>query len=223
MTAGERLGILGGTFNPIHLGHLRAAEEVRERLSLSRVLLVPSAEPPHKEDVAGDPIAPAELRLRWARTAVADHPGLEVDALEVERGGRSFTVDTVREIAARTAPEPPVFVIGVDAFRLLGTWREPETILRTAHFAVLPRPPERGTLADWLPDCARADFEVDPAGDVAHHREAPTWIRRVDIPLLDVSSSDVRERIRKGLSVRYLVPESVRPAILASGVYAAAS
>lgn len=219
---GERLGILGGTFNPIHLGHLRAAEEVRERLSLSRVLLVPSAEPPHKTDTRSDPIAPAELRVAWARAAVEDHPALEVDALEVERGGRSFTIDTVREIARRTAPEPPVFVIGLDAFRLLGTWRDPEGILGIAHFAVISRPPARGDLADWMPDCAGALFELDPAGDVAHHRSGDTWIRRVDIPLLDISSSDVRERIRKGLSVRYLVPESVRQAVLESGVYATA-
>jgi nicotinate-nucleotide adenylyltransferase len=222
MSRGERIGILGGTFNPIHLGHLRAAEEVRERLSLSRVLLVPSAEPPHKRDSSLDPIAPAELRLLWARAAVADDPQIEVDALEIERGGRSFTVDTVREIAKRTAPEPPVFVIGADAFRLLSTWREPEAILETAHFAVIPRPPAHGGLADWMPECARELFELDPAGDVAHHRRADTWIRRVDIPLLDISSSDLRERIRKGRSVRYLVPEGVRRAVLESGVYATA-
>lgn len=222
MSRGERIGILGGTFNPIHLGHLRAAEEVRERLSLARVLLVPSAEPPHKQDTRSDPIAPAELRLAWARTAVADHPQLEVDALEIERGGRSFSVDTVLEIARRTPPEPPVFVIGADAFRLLSTWRKPEAILAAAHFAVIPRPPTRGSLADWMPDCARERFELDPAGDVAHHKSGATWIRRVDIPLLDISSSDLRERIRKGLSVRYLVPEAVRLAVLESGVYASA-
>jgi nicotinate-nucleotide adenylyltransferase len=194
---------------------------VLERLSLSRVLLVPSAEPPHKRDTHADPIAPAELRLAWARAAVEDHPQLEVDALEIERGGRSFTVDTVRAIVTRTAPEPPVFVIGADAFALLSTWREPEAILGVAHFAVIPRPPMQGVLADWMPDCARDLFELDPAGDVAHHRSGETWIRRVDIPLLDISSSDLRERIRKGRSVRYLVPEVVRRAVLDSGVYAA--
>jgi nicotinate-nucleotide adenylyltransferase len=216
---GERLGILGGTFNPIHLGHLRAAEEVRERLALARVLLVPSAEPPHKEDSRADPIAPAELRLRWAREAVADNPALAVDALEVERGGRSFTVDTVRAIAERTRPEPPVFVIGADAFALMSSWRDPEALLRLAHLAVIPRSGARGGLADWMPDCTRSHYELDPAGDVAHHREADTWIRRVDIPMLDISSSDVRERVRKGLSIRYLVPEAVRRDVLDSKAY----
>jgi len=222
MTRGARIGIFGGTFNPIHLGHLRAAEEVREQLDLARVLLVPAAEPPHKAGSRTDPIAPAALRLAWVRAAVADNPGLGVDALEVERGGPSYTIDTVRAIAARTAPEPPVFVIGCDAFALLPTWREPEALLALASFAVLTRPPaQAGALSAWLPDPLRAAFELEPGGRVARHRKSPTWVRAVEIQALDISASDVRERIRKGRSVRYLVPEPVRGAILDSGVYGA--
>jgi nicotinate-nucleotide adenylyltransferase len=222
MTRGARIGIFGGTFNPIHLGHLRAAEEVREQLDLERVLLVPAALPPHKPAKGPDPIAPAALRLAWVRAAVADNPGLGADALEVERGGPSYTIDTVRAIAARTAPEPPVFVIGCDAFALLPTWREPEALLSLASFAVMTRPPvQAGALPAWLPDRLRGALELDPSGRVARHRQASTWVRAVEIRALDVSASDIRERIRKGLSVRYLVPESVRGEILASGVYAA--
>lgn len=220
MTRGARLGVLGGTFNPIHCGHLRAAEDVREALGLERMILVPSATPPHKGARAEDPIAPAAERLAWVRAAVADNPGLEADGMEVERGGRSYTVDTLRAIGARTAPELPVFAIGWEAFAELGSWREPEALLALAHFAVMTRPPQsRGSLADWLPECARGAVEIAPDGLSARHRGAPTWIRLVPVTALDISSSGIRERLRHGRSIRYLVPESVRGAIERSGVY----
>jgi len=220
MTRGARLGILGGTFNPVHIGHLRAAEEVREALALERVILIPSALPPHKGAAAGDPIAPAELRLAWVRAAVADNAALGADGLEVERGGRSYTIETVRAIAARTAPELPVFLIGQEAFADLGSWREPEALLRACHFAVMTRPPfSRGALADWLPKCARDEVLLAPDGRSARHREAPTWIRLVEVTALEISSSEIRARLRAGRSVRYLLPEAVREAVQSSGVY----
>lgn len=223
VSRGERIGIFGGTFNPIHLGHLRAAEEVREQLDLARILFVPSAQPPHKPGSAADPIAPAQERLAWVRAAVKGNEALGVDDLEIARGGASYSIDTVRAIAQRIAPTLPVFVIGCDAFSLMSTWREPEALLALTNFAVMTRPPvSRGSLADWLPDCARDAFQLDPSGQRAQHRTAPTWIRAVEIPALDISSSDVRERIRKGRSVRNLVPEVVREALLASGVYSRA-
>ncbi len=215
-----RFGVFGGTFNPIHVGHLRACEEVAEELGLERLWLVPSAEPPHKR---GDAIAPARERLAWVRAAVADNPRLAVDDLEIERGGRSYSVDTLREIGARVAPERPVFVIGHDAFVELDSWRDPETLLTLAHFAVTTRPPvEDGSLADWLPKCLRDDVEIAPDGRSGRHRRAPTWLRLVRISALDVSASDIRRRLRAGRSVRYLVPEAAREEILASGSYAPA-
>lgn len=219
MTRGARLGILGGTFNPIHVGHLRAAEEVREALGLERVILVPSALPPHKRAAAGDAIAPAAARLAWVEAAVSGNPGLGADGTEVLRGGRSYTIDTLRAFGLRTAPELPVFAIGHDAFADLGSWRESEALLRLAHFAVMTRPPLHGALADWLPKCARDDFELAPDGLSARHRDAPSWIRRIEVTALDISSSGIRERLRAGRSIRYLVPEAVREAIEASGVY----
>jgi nicotinate-nucleotide adenylyltransferase len=215
-----RVGIFGGTFNPIHLGHLRAAEEVREALALDRVIFVPSSLPPHKADDPGDPIAPPGERLRWVRAAVADNPRFEVDPLEIDRGGRSFSVDTLREIGARIAPERPVFIIGQDAFVEVGAWREPETLFELAHFAVITRPPApRGSLVDWLPKCARDDIEVAEDGVSGRHRSAGTWIRIVEITALDVSASDIRARLRAGRSVRYLLPEAVAELIERSGVY----
>lgn len=220
MTRGARVGIFGGTFNPIHLGHLRAAEEVREALDLERVIFVPAAQPPHKSGDAEDPIAPAAERLAWVRAAVEGHPGFAVDPLEIERGGPSYSVDTLREIGARTAPELPVFALGCDAFAELGTWREPELLFSLAHFAVLTRPPvTRGSLADWLPKCVRDDVEVSADGLSGRHRVAATWIRLLSILALDISSSDIRARIRAGRSVRFLVPEAVREAIERNPIY----
>jgi nicotinate-nucleotide adenylyltransferase len=216
----KRIGVFGGTFNPIHVGHLRAAEDVAEQLELDRLLFVPSAEPPHKSGSQGDPIAPAALRLDWVHAAIADNPRLAVDSLEIERGGRSFTVETLERLGRRTAPERPVFVIGCDAFALLDSWREPDRLVTLGHFAVMARPPaEEGQLADWLPAFLREEVELAPDGRSARHRHAGTWIRAVRVCAFDVSSSDVRSRIREGRSVRYLLPEAVRKAVLDSGVY----
>jgi nicotinate-nucleotide adenylyltransferase len=215
-----RIGIFGGTFNPIHMGHLRAAEEVVEALDLARMVFVPSAEPPHKRPGLRDPVAPASERLAWVREAVRDNPRFEVDALEVERGGPSYSVETLRVLGARSAPEPPVFAIGQDAFRELGTWREPRALVRLAHFAVITRPPAtKSPLAEWLPAELRGEVELAPDGLSARHRQAPTWMRVVEITALDISASEIRRRLREGRSVRYLLPEAVRRAVEASGVY----
>jgi nicotinate-nucleotide adenylyltransferase len=213
-------GVFGGTFNPIHVGHLRSAEEVCEILGLERMLFVPSANPPHKAGAPGDPMAPADLRLAWARAATAGNARFEVDPLETERDGPSYTVDTLRELGRRVSPGKPVFVIGHDAFVEMGTWRDPETILTLSHLAVTTRPPiAGGTLADWLPAFAKDRVEVAPDGLSARHRTSDTWIRVVEISALDVSASDIRRRIRTSLSVRYLLPEAVHDAVLASGIY----
>jgi nicotinate-nucleotide adenylyltransferase len=227
MTAAEarpapaaRVGVFGGTFDPIHLGHLRAAEEVAETLALERVVFVPSAGPPHKARGGADRLAPAALRLAWVRAAVADNPRFAVDALEVERGGLSYSVDTLRALGARLAPERPVFLIGCDAFAEIGSWREPAALFALAHFAVIARPPARpGSLADWLPAALRGDFELREGGRSACHRSG-SWLRLVEIAALDVSASEIRARVRSGRSVRYLLPEVVRRAVLESGVYA---
>jgi nicotinate-nucleotide adenylyltransferase len=230
--ARPRVAIFGGTFNPIHLGHLRAAEEAAELLGLERVLFVPSADPPHKEGRAADPLAPAALRLAWVRLAIEDNPRFAADPLEVERGGRSYSVDTLRALGARLAPERPVFLIGHDAFALIDTWRDPEAIFALAHVAVIVRPgaspgsladwrpgASPGSLADWLPKRVREDVELAPDGRSAAH-PAGTWIRVLEIAALDVSASDLRARLRAGRTVRYLLPESVREAVTKSGVYA---
>jgi nicotinate-nucleotide adenylyltransferase len=210
------IGVFGGTFNPIHVGHLRAAEEVAEALELEKVLFVPSAEPPHKDERA---LAPAALRLEWVRAAVEGNPRFEAEPLEVERGGRSYSVDTLRALAARVAKQRLVFVIGCDAFAEIGSWREPEALFELTNFAVMTRPPALDArLADWLPPAAGRAFELGEDG-VGRHRSAGTWLRLVEISALDVSASDLRARLREGRSVRYLLPEAIRRAVLESGVY----
>jgi len=221
MTRAARVGIYGGTFNPIHIGHLRAAEEVAEALGLERVIFVPSAQPPHKRASAEDPIAPAAERLAWVRAAISGNPRFDVDNLEVERGGSSFAVETLRIIGRKTAPELPVFIIGHDAFVELGSWREPETLLTLANFAVTTRPPvAKGSLAEWLPSVYADAVAIAPDGLSGRHSTAGTWIRLVEISVLAVSSSDIRARLREGRSVRYLIPDAVSRAIATSGAFA---
>jgi nicotinate-nucleotide adenylyltransferase len=220
MSPGGGIGVLGGTFDPIHLGHLRAAEEVREILALERIVFVPSAEPPHKE-AEREALAPTKLRCEWVRRAIADNPRFALDLLEIERSGPSYSVDTLRSFGERLAPEKPVFVIGQDAFAEIETWRDPSTLFTLSHFAVVTRPPGReGSLAEQLPARLRPHFDLDREGGFGRHRSAETWIRWIRISALEVSSTDIRRRIREGRSVRYLLPEAVRLEVLRSGVYA---
>jgi nicotinate-nucleotide adenylyltransferase len=219
-----RVGILGGTFNPIHVAHLRAADEVADQLGLERVIFVPSARPPHKapreRDGNLDPIAPAAERLAWVRRAIAGNDRFEVDTLEIDREGPSYLVDTLQAMRKRTAPELPVFMLGADAFAEMDTWRAPEKLLSLAHFAVATRPPLGArTLTDVLPASLAAPFEMADDGQSAVHRDAGTCLRLVEITALDVSASAIRAAIRAGGSVRYLLPESIHDTVLASGCY----
>lgn len=220
-SAPGRIGLFGGTFNPIHLGHLRAAEEVREALDLERVLFIPSRIPPHKRTDAIDPIAPPEERLAWVEAAIADHKAFSIDRIEIDREGPSFLVDTLRTIREREAGQRrTVFIVGEDAFSEMGDWKSPEAIFALTDLAVMTRPPSQMTnLADRIPDVARPSFDIDPEGQTAVHRDAGTRIELVRISALDISSSKVREACRNGRSIRFLVPDSIRSSIEASERY----
>ena len=218
------VGIFGGTFNPIHLGHLRAAEEVMEQLHLERVIFIPNARPPHKDAQQELQLAPAIDRLDWTRLAVAGNLRFEVDPIEVERNGPSFAVDTLRTIGERIAPQRPVFIIGRDAFSEIASWREPRVLFELSNFAVMTRPPiDGGTLADWLPVALQDEFEMSADGQVARHRYADTWIRGLHITPIDISASKIRSRLRRGESVAECLPPDVCEAIAESGVYRAST
>ncbi len=202
------IGLLGGTFDPVHVAHLRVAEELRECQGLAEVRLVPCAVPPHKSrrDVAG-----AAHRLWMVRRAVAGVPGLRAWGVELGRTGPSYTVDTLRTLRARVGPGGRiVFALGWDAFTEFHTWREHATIFTLCDVVVLTRPshPATLTLGDF-PIAARKSLHYDrvSAGfrHVSGHRVS---LQRVTA--LDISATDIRARVRTGRSIRFLVPEPVR-------------
>ena len=197
------LGVFGGTFNPIHVAHLRVAEQVREALWLERVLWIPSADPPHKRGS----IAPAVHRLEMVRIATASNPSFEVLDLELRREGPSYTVDTLTELAHRNPAARLWFLIGTDALEELHTWYRPEALLELASFAVLNRP-GTGTkpLERRLAEPLAAALKRGPTG-----LEHPSGqeVREVPVSELAVSASDLRRRIARGSTVRYLVPDAV--------------
>ena len=217
----ERIGLFGGTFNPIHLGHLRAAEEVREALDLERVLFIPSRIPPHKTADETDPIATTEERLAWVESAITDAKQFSVDRIEIDRDGPSYLVDTLAAIRDRERGlRRTVFIVGEDAFAEMGDWRAPEEIFALTDLAVMTRPPgQLRNLGDRMPEVVRDRFVVSADGSEATHRDAGTKIQLVPISALDISSSKVREACRSGRSIRFLVPESIRASIESSGRY----
>ncbi len=196
----SRLGILGGTFNPPHIGHLVMAQEAHVQLGLDKVVLMPVARPPHKE-LADDPGADARLRL--CELAVAKDDRLAVSRLEVDRGGASYTVDTLREIHAAAPGDDLTFIVGGDMAHSLPAWREPEAVLQLATLAVAERE-----------GVARRDITDRLSGLAAADR-----IRFFDMPRLDISSTDIRHRVRHTLPIRYMVPDDVVRAIGAAGWY----
>jgi len=204
-----RLGLLGGTFDPIHLGHLLLAEQAREQMRCDAVLLVPASRPPHKPDRR---ITPYALRLRMLELALADVPGLRSSELERDPARPSFTADTLRRLRRE---EPGIthvaLVMGSDSLLELSTWREPEEILRMATLAVYPRPGEGPGAQAPIPPLAELQVHLPQLR--AEH------LRILEGPRLRLSSTEVRQRAASGRSIRFLVPEPVRRFIEEEGLY----
>jgi len=194
------LGILGGTFNPPHMGHLVMAQDALDQLELDRVVLMPVATPPHKEALE-DPGAAARVDL--CRLAVAGDERFEVSTLEVDRGGASFTVDTLRELHDLEPEHDLTFIVGGDMAQSLPAWREPEAVLALATLAVAEREGVRRE------DIAR---RLDPL----HDGDRVVFF---DMPRIDISSSAIRRRVAEGRPIRYLVPDAVNEAIAERGLY----
>lgn len=200
-----RVGLLGGTFDPIHLAHLRCAEEAREALRLDRVLFIPSARPPHKR---GGVIA-AEHRLAMVRLALRGNPAFRVSRVEIERDGPSFLVDTLRILRARLRGDRLVFLLGADALGEIDTWREWRSLFALADLAVFQRPPRAAAhLRAIVPVAARGDFCYQSDGRNAVHSSG-NRITLLKQTALDISSSAIRQRVARGQSIRYLVPGPV--------------
>jgi nicotinate-nucleotide adenylyltransferase len=212
-----RLGLFGGTFNPIHLGHLRAAVEVREAFNLDRLLLIPSARPPHK---TAEHMASAHDRIEMVRRAVEGVPFLEASDVELERPGPSFTIETLQYFQDQFGPESTVyFIVGQDAFWEITTWRSYEALFATARFIVMTRPgPREKPLEDFIQTEISDAYQYDPKTNRYRHPEWHT-IYRLNITDLDISASQIRHCIGRGRSIRFLVAGAVRDYIKQEGLY----
>ncbi|MEO8228747.1 MAG: nicotinate-nucleotide adenylyltransferase [Chloroflexota bacterium] len=206
-TGSGTIGILGGTFDPVHIAHLAIAEEAREAVGLERVLFVPAGVPVHKP---GRPISPAEDRVAMVAAAIADNPNFALSRAEVDRPGPSYAVDTLETLAAEitAAGGRPdlVFILSSEAYAGLPTWQRPERILELCRMAVVPR------------------LGVDPVDLAAMAWLVPGADRRtivIDGPMLAVSGSTIRARVAAGRSIRYLVPDAVIAYIGDHGLYRA--
>jgi len=201
VTAIVRIGVYGGTFDPLHLGHLAVAEAVREAAGLARVLFVPNSRQPLKTD---GPYASGLQRLRMVEAAVAGNPGFALSTLEIDQAGPSYTIESLDALRAAQPEVEWRFILGTDAANGLGSWRRPDRILAEYRPLVLVR-------AGW----ERLDW---PALERVRP-DARALIEIVDVPHLAIASRDLRERIREGRTVRYLVPEPVMAIIEAEGIY----
>lgn len=204
-TDATAIGILGGTFNPPHLGHLALARHAREELGLGRVLLMPVHTPPHK--TAGADPGP-EHRLRMCRLAVAGVEGVEASGLEVGRGGASYTVDTLSAIHAEHPDAGLSFIVGADTARTLGSWREPERLLSLTSLVVATR---RGSSQEQVLETL---LGLGSAGEQACER-----LRFLEMAPIEISSSAVRERVAEGGPVQELVGPAVAAYIAEHDLY----
>jgi nicotinate-nucleotide adenylyltransferase len=204
----ERVGLLGGTFNPVHNGHLQAAEEVRRRLGLRRVLLIPSYIPPHKLPAG---MASPEDRYAMVRLAVKGHPAFEACPLEIEAKEKSYSIITLDKVKSLYPDARVFFILGVDAFLEIKAWKSYREVLEQCHFIVISRP------GYGLAEAGRAlpAMYADQMLDLEDGRPVPAdlldrfRIFFVPIDALDISSTDIRRRIKLGQSVSGLVPETV--------------
>jgi nicotinate-nucleotide adenylyltransferase len=213
------VGLLGGTFDPVHLGHLRVAEEVREAQTLDELRLVPASMPPHRRDV---PVASAQHRLRMVELAVADAPGLTAWGVELERPGPSYSIDTLRTARDELGADARLaFVVGRDAFADFHTWKDHERIFELADVVVMTRPPNDDALGERdLPVAARNAFCYDPVSGVFRHSSGRRVILQ-PVTSLDVSATDIRRRFATGRSVRFLVPSVVEQYVREHELYCA--
>lgn len=196
-----RVGLLGGSFDPPHIGHLILAEEARDLLGLDRVLFAPAGQQPLKQ---GQKVTPVEDRVRMSELAIAGNPAFALSRGDVDRPGPHYTVDLIAIIAAQLPPNAELyFLMGFDSLRDLPKWREPEKLIRIAHLVALTRP---DTPIDW-----------DSLG--AALPGVRERVRLLDMPELEIASRDLRERVRVGRSIRYMVTDAVEAYIEGKGLY----
>lgn len=207
------VGLFGGTFDPVHIGHLRTAFELKVRLDMDRVHFIPAAVPPHRPQ----PTASVQLRVRMLEAALASEPDMILDRRELEREGPSYTIDTVRSLRAEFPGHGLNLLLGMDAFLGLPEWRDWERLLDLVNLVVARRPgadlPAAGALGALL-----AERRVDAGPSSSWEKSGQLIVQ--DVTQLEVSATDLRASIGAGVEPRYLVPEGVWNIIAGSGCYA---
>jgi nicotinate-nucleotide adenylyltransferase len=211
-----KLGILGGTFDPVHLGHLRLAEEVGEAFNLEKLFLIPAASPPHK---GGKTISPFHHRFQMISLAIGESSLLVAFDLEARRHGLSYSIETLKDFHRLYPVDLELyFVLGTDAFFEIKTWKEHQNLFGYAHFVVVQRPQTpAGKVESFLSSLGGPAFRkmtgnrfVGPGGHEVIYMEST---------FMDISSTEIREKVAKGKSIRFLVPEKVRSYIIENGLY----
>jgi nicotinate-nucleotide adenylyltransferase len=211
----RKIGLFGGTFNPIHLGHLRGAEEIRELCGLDEVIFIPAASPPHKSPTH---IVESRHRLEMVRLATQGNPHFSASAVELERPGKSFSIDTLRYFRERSE-DAFFFILGRDAFLEIETWKDYQSLFSLSHFIVMIGGGMGGaSLSDQLPKVLVPSFRDAPESQSWIHRSGHT-LRFQEIHFLDISSTRIRELLGKGRSAKYLVEAGVEGYIEQNGLY----
>lgn len=208
-----KIGIFGGTFDPVHIGHLRAAEEIREGFPLNRIHFVPANIPPNKMDKE---ITEVDVRIEMLKAAVKGNRYMAVSDWEAKRGGISYTIDTIRSF--ETGMDEPFFIIGMDAFLEIDTWYDYENLFYHTNFIVITRPFEMATDGiDIFPTSVREAVNRRGKGEYEHSSGKRIYLK--DVTAIGVSSTDIRRYVKDGRSIRYIVPESVKRIIIRRGLY----
>jgi len=212
-STGRRVGLFGGTFNPIHLGHLRGVEEIREAFQLEEVIFIPSSIPPHK---VTEKIIDAKHRLEMVRLATSCNPHFSTSDVELSRSGKSYSIDTIRFFREKHQ-NALFFILGRDAFVEIETWKEFQNLFSFCHFIVMARPGSN-ILSSTLPEALIPNFRYDPEEKAWTHLSGHLIYLR-EILFLDISSTKIRELIQGGKSARYLIPNEVEAYIQKQGLY----
>jgi nicotinate-nucleotide adenylyltransferase len=211
----KRIGLFGGTFNPIHLGHLRGAEEIREAFRLEEVIFIPSSIPPHK---GREKVIEAKHRLEMVRLAIGSNAYFSTSDIELSRPGKSYSIDTIRYFREKHR-DSLFFILGRDAFVEIETWKEFQNLFSLCHFIVMTRPgSQKDTLSSQLPGALTPTFRYEPEEKAWIHLSGNRLYLK-EISFLDISSTRVRELIEKGESVRYLIPSGAEAYIRKNGLY----
>lgn len=211
----KRIGLFGGTFNPIHLGHLRGAEEIREAFSLDEVVFIPSAIPPHKSQ---EEIIDARYRIEMVRLAISSNPYFSLSEIELSRPGKSYSIDTLHHFCDG-GQDTFFFILGGDAFVEIETWKDFKSLFALCHFIVMVRPGfDKIPVASQLPGSLTSAFQYDLETRVWVHLSG-NHLYFKEISFLDISSTKIRELIERGESIKYLVPPETEAYLHQQGLY----